>query len=86
MALLMMHADATVTICHSKTPDLPGVARRRHSRSRDRQARFVDDTFVKPGAVVIDVGTNRVESGREGPRGLREMRSGWRTSRRRVTR
>jgi len=63
MALLMMHADATVTICHSKTPDLPGVAREADIlvAAIGRPA-FVDDTFVKPGAVVIDVGTNRVES------------------------
>jgi methylenetetrahydrofolate dehydrogenase (NADP+) / methenyltetrahydrofolate cyclohydrolase len=63
IALLMMHADATVTICHSKTPDLPGVARQADILvAAIGKAAFVDETFVKPGAVVIDVGTNRVDS------------------------
>jgi methylenetetrahydrofolate dehydrogenase (NADP+)/methenyltetrahydrofolate cyclohydrolase len=63
MALLLMHADATVTICHSKTPDLPGVAREADILvAAIGKPAFVDETFVKPGAVVIDVGTNRVDS------------------------
>jgi methylenetetrahydrofolate dehydrogenase (NADP+)/methenyltetrahydrofolate cyclohydrolase len=63
MALLMMHADATVTICHSKTSDLPGVAREADILvAAIGKAALVDETFVKPGAVVIDVGTNRVDS------------------------
>ncbi len=54
--------DATVTVCHSKTRDLPGVC-----RSADiliaaiGKAEFVKGDMVKPGAVVIDVGINRVD-------------------------
>jgi methylenetetrahydrofolate dehydrogenase (NADP+)/methenyltetrahydrofolate cyclohydrolase len=61
VSLLLLHRHATVTICHSHTPDLAAV-----SRSADiliaaigRMA-MVDATFVKPGATVVDVGTNRV--------------------------
>ena len=57
MAMLLLQRDATVTICHSKTPDLPAVARqRRHPGRRDRPSGFVTPEFVKPGATVIDVG------------------------------
>jgi len=63
VALMLMHEDVTVTICHSKTPDLPWVAREADILvvAMGRPA-FVDDSFVKPGAVVIDVGTNRLDS------------------------
>ncbi|HYK88219.1 MAG TPA: bifunctional 5,10-methylenetetrahydrofolate dehydrogenase/5,10-methenyltetrahydrofolate cyclohydrolase [Acidobacteriota bacterium] len=63
VSLMLMHQDATVTVCHSKTADLPGVAREADILivAMGKPA-FVDDTFVKPGAAVIDVGTNRVES------------------------
>ena len=63
VALMLMHEDVTVTICHSKTSDLPSVAREADILivAMGKPA-FVDDDFVKPGAVVIDVGTNRVES------------------------
>ena len=63
VALMLMHEDVTVTICHSKTPDLPSVAREADILivAMGRPA-FVSDDFVKPGAVVIDVGTNRVDS------------------------
>jgi len=63
VALMLMHEDVTVTICHSKTPDLPSVAREGDILivAMGRPA-FVSDDFVKPGAVVIDVGTNRVDS------------------------
>ena len=61
MAMLLLQRDATVTICHSKTPDLPAVARDgRHPRGGDRAPGFVTPAFVKPGATVIDVGINRV--------------------------
>jgi methylenetetrahydrofolate dehydrogenase (NADP+) / methenyltetrahydrofolate cyclohydrolase len=62
MALLLLHHHATVTICHSRTADLPAVA-----RSGDilvaalGRAAFVTAEFVKPGATVIDVGTTTVE-------------------------
>ena len=63
MALLLLQRHATVTICHSRTADLPRVAREaRHSRSpRSGGPGFVTADFVKPGAAVIDVGTTRVE-------------------------
>ena len=65
MALLLMQrgegGDATVTVCHSRTPNLPEI-----TRTADilivaiGRARFVTADMVKPGAVVIDVGINRV--------------------------
>ena len=61
MALLLLHRDATVTICHSKTPDLPAVAREADILvAAIGRAGFVTPDFVKPGATVIDVGINRV--------------------------
>jgi methylenetetrahydrofolate dehydrogenase (NADP+)/methenyltetrahydrofolate cyclohydrolase len=65
LALLLMQkgpaADATVTVCHSRTRDLAAV-----TRSADilvaaiGQPEFIEAGMVKPGAVVIDVGTSRV--------------------------
>lgn len=61
MALLLLHRDATVTICHSKTPDLPSVARQADVLvAAIGRAGFVTPDFVKPGATVVDVGINRV--------------------------
>ena len=61
MAMLLLHRDATVTICHSKTPDLPGVAREADILvAAIGRAGFVTKEFVKPGATVVDVGINRV--------------------------
>ena len=62
MALLLLHRNATVTICHSRTADLPGVCREADIlvAAIGRPA-FVTKAFVKPGAVVIDVGTSRVD-------------------------
>ena len=61
LALLMLAHDATVTICHSKTKDLPAVAREADIlvAAIGRPA-FVTREFVKPGAAVIDVGVNRI--------------------------
>jgi methylenetetrahydrofolate dehydrogenase (NADP+)/methenyltetrahydrofolate cyclohydrolase len=62
MALLLLHADATVTVCHSKTRDLPSV-----TREADLlivaigRPGLVRAQHVKRGAVVVDVGSNRVE-------------------------
>jgi methylenetetrahydrofolate dehydrogenase (NADP+)/methenyltetrahydrofolate cyclohydrolase len=60
-ALLLLHENATVTICHSKTRDLAAVARQADIlvAAIGRPA-FVTADMVKPGAVVIDVGINRV--------------------------
>jgi methylenetetrahydrofolate dehydrogenase (NADP+)/methenyltetrahydrofolate cyclohydrolase len=61
MALLLMHANATVTICHSKTRDLPDVVRRADIIvAAMGKAGYVEANWIKPGATVIDVGTNRV--------------------------
>jgi len=63
MALLLLQRDATVTICHSKTPDLAATAARADILvAAIGRPGFVTREFVKPGAVVIDVGINRVES------------------------
>jgi len=61
MAMLLLHRNATVTICHSKTRDLPSVAREADIlvAAIGRPA-FVTPAFVKPGAVVIDVGINSI--------------------------
>ena len=68
MAIMLMQrskeADATVTVCHSRTRDLPAV-----TRSADilivaiGKAKFLTADMVKPGAVVIDVGINRTDDG-----------------------
>src|ERR1700736_488410 len=61
MSLLLMHANATVTICHSKTRDLPGTVRRADLVvAAMGKAGYVAADWIKPGAAVIDVGTNRV--------------------------
>src|SRR5216684_1623062 len=69
MALLLMHANATVTICHSKTRDLPDVLRRADIIvAALGKAAFVEPDWIKPGAAVIDVGTNRVTDPKEAGR------------------
>lgn len=69
MALLLMHANATVTICHSKTKDLPDVVRRADIVvAAMGKAGFVQPEWIKPGAAVIDVGTNRVTDAAEAER------------------
>src|ERR1700704_780297 len=61
MSLLLMHGNATVTICHSKTRDLPGTLRRADIIvAAMGKAGSVAAEWIKPGAAVIDVGTNRV--------------------------
>jgi methylenetetrahydrofolate dehydrogenase (NADP+)/methenyltetrahydrofolate cyclohydrolase len=60
-AVLLMHANATVTICHSRTRHLAEVVRQADVIvAAIGRAALVNADFVKPGAVVIDVGTNRV--------------------------
>jgi len=69
MALLLMHANATVTICHSKTRDLPNVIRRADIIvAAMGKTAFVQPGWIKPGAAVIDVGTNRVTDPKEAER------------------
>ncbi len=61
MALLLLHRDATVTICHSRTPNLADVCRQADILvAAVGRAGLVTRTFVKPGATVIDVGMNKV--------------------------
>lgn len=62
MALLLMHADATVTVCHSRTRDLAAVTREADILiAAIGRAGFVRAEHVKPGAVVVDVGMNRID-------------------------
>ncbi len=62
MASLLLKANATVTICHSRTRDLPHVARRADILvAAVGRAQMVKGDWIKPGAVVIDVGINRIE-------------------------
>jgi methylenetetrahydrofolate dehydrogenase (NADP+) / methenyltetrahydrofolate cyclohydrolase len=62
LASLLMHADATVTVCHSRTRDLPAVTREADVlvAAIGRPA-FLRGEHVKRGAIVIDVGINRIE-------------------------
>ncbi len=61
MAMLLLHRNATVTICHSRTRDLPAVAREADILvAAIGRAAMVTSEYVKPGAVVVDVGMNRV--------------------------
>ncbi len=65
MAMLLLQQNCTVTICHSRTADLAA-----HTRRADvlvaavGKAKFITADMVKPGAIVIDVGINRLESGK----------------------
>jgi methylenetetrahydrofolate dehydrogenase (NADP+) / methenyltetrahydrofolate cyclohydrolase len=69
MSLLLMHANATVAICHSKTRDLPGTVRRADIIvAAMGKAGYVAADWIKPGAAVIDVGTNRVTDPAEAER------------------
>jgi methylenetetrahydrofolate dehydrogenase (NADP+)/methenyltetrahydrofolate cyclohydrolase len=65
MAMLLLNASATVTICHSKTPDLGAVTRQGDILvAAVGKARMIRGDMVKPGAVVIDVGINRLPDGK----------------------
>lgn len=61
MAMLLLNANATVTVCHSKTRDLPGVCRRADILvAAIGRAGMITRGFVRPGATVIDVGMNKI--------------------------
>ncbi len=65
MAMLLLQENATVTICHSRTVDLPSVTRQADILvSAVGRAKFVTPDMVKEGAVVIDVGMNHDENGK----------------------
>jgi len=62
VSLLLLHRNATVTICHSRTRDLPEIARRADILvAALGKPKFVQGDWIKPGAAVIDVGVNRVD-------------------------
>ncbi len=62
VALLLVKRDATVTICHSRSKDLPGICRTADVLiAAVGRPEMVKADWIKPGAVVIDVGTNRVD-------------------------
>jgi methylenetetrahydrofolate dehydrogenase (NADP+)/methenyltetrahydrofolate cyclohydrolase len=62
---LLLQEHGTVTVCHSRTPDLAAVTRRADLLVvAVGKAGLIDGTMVKPGAVVIDVGVNRLDSGK----------------------
>ena len=64
-AMLLLHENATVTVCHSKTRNLPSVCRRADILvSAVGKPKFVTADMVKDGAVIIDVGMNRDENGK----------------------
>ncbi len=65
-AMLLINANATVTVCHSKTHDLPGVCRRADILvAAIGRAGMITRDFVKPGATVIDVGMNTINDEKE---------------------
>lgn len=62
VALLLVRRDATVTICHSRSRDLPGICRQADILiAAVGRAEMVRGDWIKPGAVVIDVGINRID-------------------------
>jgi methylenetetrahydrofolate dehydrogenase (NADP+)/methenyltetrahydrofolate cyclohydrolase len=66
MAMLLLNANATVTVCHSKTRDLPAVCRRADILvAAIGRAGMITKDFVRPGTTVIDVGMNRVTDSQE---------------------
>jgi len=66
VAMLLLHEHATVTICHSRTRDLPGVAREADILvAAMGKPAFVTADFIRPGATVIDVGINRLTTEEE---------------------
>ncbi|PKQ29766.1 MAG: bifunctional methylenetetrahydrofolate dehydrogenase/methenyltetrahydrofolate cyclohydrolase FolD [Actinobacteria bacterium HGW-Actinobacteria-10] len=67
MALMLLEAHATVTTCHSRTVDLPAVCREADILvAAIGRPEMLTEEYVKPGAVVIDVGINRTEAGMVG--------------------
>jgi methylenetetrahydrofolate dehydrogenase (NADP+)/methenyltetrahydrofolate cyclohydrolase len=69
MALLLMHAHATVTVCHSKTRNLPDVTRRGDIVvAAMGRAAMVTTDYIRPGATVIDVGQNVISNAAEAER------------------
>jgi methylenetetrahydrofolate dehydrogenase (NADP+)/methenyltetrahydrofolate cyclohydrolase len=62
--MLLQHRNATVTMCHSRTRDLPGVCARADVLiAAVGVPRLIGPEYVRPGAAVLDVGINRTEEG-----------------------
>jgi len=60
--MLLVHRNATVTVCHSRTKDLPAVCRKADILiAAVGRPQMVKGDWVKPGAYVIDVGSNRID-------------------------
>ena len=73
VSLLLLHEHATVTICHSKTPDLPAVCREADILvAAIGRAAMITADYLKPGATVIDVGMNRVDNREQAARIFRD--------------
>lgn len=65
VSLLLQHENATVTMCHSRTVDLPAITRQADLLiAAVGRAEMITEEYVKPGAIVIDVGINRKENGK----------------------
>jgi len=65
MAMLLLHAGATVTVCHSQTRDLAAMTRQADVLvAAVGRAEMIDGSMIKPGAAVIDVGINRTAAGK----------------------
>jgi len=65
MAMLLLRENATVTVCHSKTPNMPEITRQADILvAAVGRARMIKKEHIKPGAVVIDVGINRLDTGK----------------------
>jgi methylenetetrahydrofolate dehydrogenase (NADP+)/methenyltetrahydrofolate cyclohydrolase len=63
VSMLLLHKNATVTICHSKTPDLPAVCREADILvAAIGRAAMITGDYIKPGAAVVDVGTNHIDN------------------------
>jgi len=66
VSMLLLHANATLTVCHSRTKDLPAVCRKADILiAAVGRPEMVKADWVKPGAIVIDVGTNPVDADNE---------------------
>jgi methylenetetrahydrofolate dehydrogenase (NADP+)/methenyltetrahydrofolate cyclohydrolase/formyltetrahydrofolate synthetase len=62
MAMMLLHANATVTICHSRTKNIPAIIREADILiAAIGKPEYVKGNWIKPGAVIIDVGTNQIE-------------------------
>jgi methylenetetrahydrofolate dehydrogenase (NADP+)/methenyltetrahydrofolate cyclohydrolase len=76
LAALLTARDATVTVCHSRTRDLPSISREAEILvAAIGRPGFVTAEFVRPGATVVDVGINRLASVEEAPENLRRSES-----------